>query len=66
MTSRAVASKVELAEVQLQLWVQVRLKILVKNEDDECKGDDGVIHGYQDDEHKDDDYVIPSHQDDDS
>ena len=26
MPSRAVASKVELAEVQLQVWVQVRLR----------------------------------------
>ena len=63
MPPRAVASKVELAEVQLQVWVQIRLKILVKNEDDECKGDDGVIHGYQDDEHKDE--KLPGHQEQD-
>ena len=43
MPPRAVASKVELAEVQLQVWVQIRLKISVKNEDTcKCKDDDDV------------------------
>ena len=35
MPPKAVASKVELAEVQLQVWVQVRLRISVKHRYDD-------------------------------
>ena len=64
MPPRAVASKVELAEVQLQVWVQIRLKN-ENADDDKCKDDDDVVLGHQDDQHKDDVGKVPVPQEQD-